>query len=389
MDLIKRKELIVSETVSRFGTGAGILFFRSPGRVDIMGSHTDYNLGLVLASTVTRDIIAGARPRSDGAVNLYSVNTGLQVSACLETLKPETEHGWANYPKGVIYELQSIGVKIDGIDIVFHGNIPEGANLSSSAALEASTCEAVLGISGVQLPLWDKIHLCRRAENEFVGVPCGIMDQFTVFTGASQSALLLDCKTLAFEEIPFSIPGHTLAVIDSGTGREIVKGNYARRVNECSKALKILKQINPVIQSLTDASDDDLGRAFPDPDNLLYRRARHVMDENERVRGAAQALKSANASRLGRIMNESYESCRDLYENSSPELDELHEILTSQAGGVGARICGAGWGGCLLALVQEDEFDSLEDALARNYSAPAGFKTRPWKVRPSGGAGPF
>ncbi len=387
MDISERVSLIDKEMNSRFGARGEAVFFRSPGRVDVMGSHTDYNEGFILACTVDRDIIAGARARRDGVINLYSLNTGLEVRVHLDKLVSDPEHGWANYAKGVIRELLELKVPLTGLDLAVHGEIPVGGNLSSSAALEAVTCEAVLGVTDTELPLWERVQLCLRAENLFVGLPCGIMDQFTVFMGAEKKALLLDCRSLEFVEIPFADDA-VLMVIDSGLGRALVAGKYQERVRECTEAVKILKRRARRIKALRDASLADLEESREELGETLYRRARHVVTENERVQRAGQAMRAADMAELGRTMEEGYESSRGDYDNSIPELDQLHGLCAGIAGVYGVRICGAGWGGCLLALVARESAAGFQDEVLRRYLEQTGRRAQAWAVEPSAGAGP-
>jgi galactokinase len=387
MDTDERMRMIAAEMNSRFGERGGISFFRAPGRVDIMGSHTDYNEGLVLASTVDRDIIAGARPGRGGVINLFSLNTGLEVRVNIDRLKFDPEHGWANYAKGVIKELVELKVPVEGLDLVAHGEIPVGANLSSSAALEAVTCEAALGVYDAVLPVWEKIQLCQRAENLFVGMPCGIMDQFSVYMGGEGTALFLDCRTLEFKAIPFSTEDVVLAVIDSGLGRELVESRYHERVAECKSAVKVLRGVRKDIKALRDATLEDIEKARGELGGVLARRARHVITEDERVKEAAEAIETGSYKALGRAMEECYKSCRDDYENSTEELDELHDLAAGMKGVYGVRICGAGWGGCLLALVEKNNAGEFERELLPTYKQKTGLTGKVWVVEPSSGAG--
>lgn len=383
-----RQREIAKELKARFGAGGEIRFFRAPGRVDLLGSHTDYNQGFILAVTVDRDLVAGVRLRR-GAVNFYSLNTGEEVRLPGLTMKFNREHGWTNYPMGVIHELQARRIDFPGFDFVVHGNIPVGGNLSSSAALEAVTCVSALDAATAELPAWDQVKLCQKAENEFVGLPCGIMDQFAVIMGAAGQALRLDCRSLEFEPIPFAADQAVLAVIDSGLGRSLVASKYAERVQECLAAVKTLAKRDPRIKSLRDAGLDLIESARADLGDLLYRRARHVVSENQRVLAAASAMKQNDLAGLGRIMEEGYQSSRNDYENSIPELDVLHDLAAAASGVLGVRICGAGWGGCLLALVLKKAAADLGPALSEKYSARAGREPKIYIVTPTAGAGPI
>ncbi len=385
----ERISSLQQELDSRFGDRGEAKFFRAPGRVDIMGSHTDYNEGFILASTVDKDVIAAARKTSTGVASLYSQNQKVGVRINLDQIKCDPEHGWANYAKGVIKELIELRVQMTGLDMVVHGNVPIGASLSSSAALEAATCEAVLGVFETGLPPWEKVHLARRAENVFVGMPCGIMDQFAVIMGDGEHALLLDCRSLEFQKVPFKLEGAELLVIDSGQGRELVSGNYAQRVEECKEAVKILKAENEDVRSLRDAGMEELENVKTKLGDPLYGRARHVVSENARVKDAARAMRSGDYEKLGEIMEAGYLSSRDDYENSTPELDALHGMVSGMDGIYGVRICGAGWGGCLLALADKDMEKAISDEVSEGYRKKTGLTLQVWTVRPSEAAGPL
>ncbi len=389
MDYQERTEKIILEMKDRFGDRGAPSFFRAPGRVDIMGSHTDYNQGHILASTVNRDIVVGARLRNNGVINLYSLNTELEVRLNSERIRFDPEHGWANYVKGVIKELVEMGVEIPGLDMVVHGNVPVGGNLSSSAALEAAVCEAVVTLTGRETPVWEKYVLCRRAENVFMGMPCGIMDQFTVCSGDKGSALMLDCRNLQYRQVPFAMENLVLVVIDSGKGRELVAGNYSRRVDECREAVAVLSRANPRIRTLRDASPEEIEDKSTELGDVLTRRARHVVTEDLRVEKAARALEEKDAAKLGEIMDAGYQSSKNDYENSIPELDLLHDLTQKEEGVLGVRICGAGWGGCLLALVHKDKAKELGQVLQKPYNSKTGLDIQTWAVGPSAGASPL
>ncbi len=382
-DTEKRCGLILAQFEERFGDADGVRFFRAPGRVDLMGSHTDYNEGFILACAVDRDVIVGARSSAGQALRLYSLNMDLQVRLNLSELVRDKEHGWAEYSKGVIKELIELGLPVRGLDMIVHGTVPVGGNLSSSAALEAATCEAVLALIDRSLPTWEKIHLSRRAENVFVGMPCGIMDQFSVFMGKKDTALMLDCRSLEYRNVPLELKDAALLITNSGTSRELVASEYAKRVEECQAALKHYKTKNKDIRSLRDISADDL--AGEGLDELLLKRVRHITSENERVQAAGQALIEGDLEQLGRLMDESYVSCRDDYHCSINELDVIHEIASSIEGVLGMRISGAGWGGCMVSLVKNHAIDEFKNRVPAEYKNKTGMTADVWTVQPGPG----
>jgi galactokinase len=353
-----------------------------------MGSHTDYNLGHVLAATVDRDVLVAARRREDGVLNLFSLNTGVEVRVPLSGLRFEPGQGWANYPLGVIKELMELGAAVRGLDLVFHGEVPVGGNLSSSAALEAATCEAVLGLVDFSLAPWERIVLAKRAENVFMGLPCGVMDQFTVFMGRENSAVLLNCRDLQYRLVPFASERTVLLVLDSGQGRELVAGKFAETVRECRAALKVLAPARPGLSALCEATREEVEAMKDRLGPVLYRRVRHVVSENARVQAAAAALEKGDMELLGRLMEAGYESSKNDYENSTPALETLHDLVSAQAGVFGARICGAGWGGCLLALASKERVNPLAGLGMYRYVARMALPGRAGVVGPAAPAGP-
>jgi galactokinase len=386
MDRGERKDRIAAAMKARFG-GGPVKYYRAPGRVDLMGSHTDYNLGWILAATIDRDVLIGARLRKDGQLNFYSLNTEREVRTQVGVKKWQKKHGWANYCLGVIAELAQMGVTLPGLDLVVHGEVPVGGNLSSSAALEAATCEAVLGVTEMNLPPWERVVLTRRAEYVFVGMPCGIMDQFTVIMGSENAAIELDCRSLQFATVPFFAERASLLVIDCGLARSLVKSQYPTRVKECKAAVAVLAGKRPGLRSLRDATAEDVEAMKRKLGDVLYRRARHVVSENDRVLRAGRALKSGKPAELGRIMEEGYRSSRDDYENSSPLLDSLHDIVAAAKGVLGVRVCGAGWGGCLLALAARGREDAIAAEVLPRHREKNGYEGKVWTVKPSAGAG--
>ncbi len=388
MEELERKMLLAREMHSRFGDKGNSVYARAPGRVDLMGTHTDYNEGFILASAIDRDVMAAARPRRSGVVNLYSMNEDREVRVHVDRLRRDEAHGWANYAKGVVRELVDLKVPITGLDLVVHGEVPAGANLSSSAALEAAVCEAALLAFGHKLAKWEKVHLCRRAENDFVGMPCGIMDQFSVFMGEKDKVLLLDCRSLEFESIPLSFDDAALVVIDSDLGRELVNSKYPDRVKECQAAAKVLKAFYPEVRSLRDASVEMIEKARQDLGDLLYRRVRHVLSENRRCRDAADAAKKGDSKRLGELLNQGMASSSKDYENSTPQIDELASMVMETKGALGTRLLGAGWGGCLIALIEKEKADGFGGPLLERYLERTGRRGRTWLVRTADGAGP-
>jgi len=359
---------LMAEMEKRFGPGPNPRCFRAPGRVDWLGSHTDYNQGLILASTVDREIVAAARLRTDRSLNFYSLNLEQEVRTSLDQNAPNPAHGFANYPKGVIFEMLQAGIQIPGIDMVFHGNIPIGANLSSSAAIEASTIEAVLGLLDLPMTHWERAFICWRAENRFVGMPCGILDQFTIINCKKNCVLFLDCDHLASELIPFKFDEYYLLVIDSGVGRQLVKSEYKRRVQECRAAFDAIRKAGYPISSLSAIEPPQLKEMEPNLEPLLFKRVRHIVTENQRVSAARKVVSQKNFSQLGKLFEQGYQSSSKDYQNSCPELDILHDLLANAPGVLGTRIAGAGWGGCLVSIVKKVDWKEIEAKVKKTYT---------------------
>ena len=355
-----------AELVKRFGDGDKPRFFRAPGRVDWLGSHTDYNQGLILASTVDREIVAAARLRKDRALNFYSLNLDEEVKASTDKNVPEAQ-SFANYPKGVIHEMREAGVNIPGMDMVFYGDIPIGANLSSSAAIEAASIEAVLGLLDLPMTHWERSFICWRAETRFVGLPCGILDQFTIINSKKDSVIYLDCDTLASELIPFSFDQYYLLVINSGVGRHLVKSEYSKRVEECRAAFNALRKAGYNIQSLSSIQPGQLKEIEPELDPLLFKRTRHIVTENQRVSAARKVVAKKDFEQLGELFEQGYQSSSKDYENSCEELDILHDLMAQAPGVIGTRIAGAGWGGCLVSLVKKVDWKEIEAKVKGPY----------------------
>ena len=371
--------------VERFGPGESPRFFRAPGRVDLMGSHTDYNQGLILAAAVDRDILAAARLRRDGKLGCCSLNLDQEVRGSLEQLKHDPADGWADYPKGVLFELKKLGLTLPGLDLAVHGTIPVGGNLSSSAALSVVTLTAALTLLDRSLSAWERIHLCHRAETGFVGLPCGILDQFTVVMGRPETALFLDCRSLEWQPVPFPSDQAGLVIANSGVGRELVASEYATRVAECKQAVEHFSRDGAPVQSLREVTEKELrtvGLRLPE---VLLKRARHVVTENRRVKEAAAALLRGDLKELGRIMDAGYESSRDDYQISIPELDRLHAIMSESPGVLGSRIAGAGWGGCMVSLVRLEAIDLFTKRVAARYREQTGRSLSILAVAISGG----
>ncbi|HZQ05461.1 MAG TPA: galactokinase [Anaerolineae bacterium] len=361
---------------------------RAPGRVNLIGEHTDYNEGFVMPIAIDRDVMIAARPRPDNRVCVAALDVaGGQTDVFdLADIEHHPDYRWANYIRGVAYFLQAHSVNPQGIDAVVTSNLPSGAGLSSSAALEVCTATILEAFAPQKLDGVEIAQLCQQAENEFVGVKSGIMDQYASSLGEKDAAIKIDCRSLTYETI--KLPrGITVIVADTNKKRHLVGSDYNTRRMECENATMLIGQLlGKRVTSLRDVSLKEFQRVAKHlPDNLM-RRARHVITENERVEQAAKAAKQNDAVKFGALMNESQKSLRDDYEASSPELDIMVAIARQQTGCLGSRLTGAGWGGATVNLVRDANVDAFVEAVAREYEAQTNIK--PWvsPVHASAGA---
>ncbi|CCJ32676.1 galactokinase [Caloramator australicus] len=343
------KSLLKEGFEKNFGTRGDIQYFFSPGRVNLIGEHIDYNGGLVFPCALSIGIYAAVGYREDKKVRLVSKNMVNKVEFTLNDIQFKEEDGWGNYPKGVIKYIQEEGYNLKGADIYLESTLPDGAGLSSSAALEVLTGYIMLyPILGDKIDrVWLSL-ICQRAENEFIGVNCGIMDQFSVAMGKRDHAILLDCNTLEYEYVPVDLKGYTLVIMNTNKKRELSESKYNERRYECEMALKHINDYKK-IENLCHATLEDLGLL---KDNLLKTRARHVITENQRVKEAIKFLKGGNIKEFGKLLVKSHESLKNDYEVTGLHLDTIVEAALKFEGCIGARMTGAGFGGCGIAIVE-------------------------------------
>jgi len=358
-----------------------------PGRVNLIGEHTDYNDGFVLPVALKRDVRLVVRPRSDRQVRLYSVEYDGWAEFSLDALRREDEQLWSNYVAGVAWSLQELGQELTGMDALISGNVPRGSGLSSSAALEIASAMAFL--TAVQRP--DALdgpriaQAAQRAENDFVGVNCGIMDQFISMLGAADHALLIDCRSLDYQLIP--IPSDVAIVIgNTRASRSLAGSAYNERRQQCEEGVAILQQTLPDIRALRDVSSEQLDARRDQLPPLVYRRCRHVVRENERVLQTVRALESGDLTEVGRLMIASHTSLRDDYAVSSAALDAMVDAMLSVSGCYGVRLTGAGFGGCAVALAQPDRVQAVANAIFEQYPKATNIWPEVYTTRASVGA---
>jgi galactokinase len=370
----------------RFRTAYGgePLICRAPGRVNLIGEHTDYNDGFVMPVAIDMFTWAAVKPRQDTVLNVASLEMDKQVSTSLHSaLQPRRD--WSDYVIGVFAQLQNTGRDSNGADVLVHGEVPLGAGLSSSAALEASTGFAALRSNGVAVDRTQLALLCQRAENQFVGTKCGIMDQFISCHGQAGHALMLDCRSLEFSLLP--IPADVRIVIcNTMVKHELAGGEYNARRAECEAGVRLLVQWLPGIKALRDVSMSQYDQYSERLPEVVRRRCRHVVAEDERAQRAAEALRSGALDDFGRLMAESHRSLRDDYEVSCRELDVMVEIANKQPGVYGARMTGGGFGGCTVNLVEAAQTDNFVAKMQREYQAATGIRPQVYVCSAADGA---
>jgi galactokinase len=371
---MQSNQLISAFTAIYGNNSEEIRLYFGPGRVNLIGEHTDYNNGYVFPCALSFGTYLAIRKTSEPFFEFHS--EGFQYSARIPLQDKYLKSGveWVNYPLSVIEMFLQKGNKTGGLQFYYSGNIPSAAGLSSSASIEMVTAFALNDIYNWKYSIPDLIHLSQKAENEFVGVSCGIMDQFAVGQGKKDHAIFLECKTLDFQLVPMNVPGYRLVITNTNKKRGLGDSKYNERVGECRKAVEYLSG-GTEISSLGDL---DLGRFFRFQhlitDETVLKRARHVVTENYRVLEAVKALKNKHFVSFGQLMVQSHESLRDDYEVTGFELDSLVDIILQQKGVLGARMTGAGFGGCTVAFVKNENLDKFINRVSEAYFEKTGLK---------------
>jgi galactokinase len=355
---------IVSAFELQFGRQPDIVV-RAPGRANLLGGHTDYNDGYVLPVAIDRAAWIAASSIEAPEAHLRALDMNEAAAFSLDAIPPAAGD-WADYPRGVAWALKERGFELQGMEAVLSSSVPVGSGLSSSAAIEVAFGYAWQLLSGFELELRELALTCQRAENGYVGVNCGILDQMASAMGAEGHARLLDCRTLESELVPMP-DGIAVVVADTKVRRQLASSEYNVRRAQCEQAVEILGEYLPGIRALRDVSSEELERFKGHLPGIVYQRARHVVADNERVLAAADALRDGDVVQVGELMRACHISLRDDYEVSSPELDVLAEAAWEVAGCYGARLTGAGFGGCTVSLVAQDAVDGFEAHVSKAY----------------------
>jgi galactokinase len=360
--------------------------YRAPGRVNLIGEHTDYNDGFVMPAALNLYTYVAVGPRPDRRLRVYSDYLREMCDLDLDQIRPGKSGHWSDYVRGVAGVLESSGCKLRGADLAVISEVPLGSGLSSSAALEVGTAWALLSNSEIEVDRTLVAQLCQKAEHVYAETMCGIMDQFISCHGRAGHALMLDCRSLHFDFLP--IPAHVrLMVCNTMVKHEHASSGYNARRRECEEGLRTLAAGLPGIHALRDVSQDELEKHRDRLAPVIYKRVRHVVTENDRVKKAANALTTGDLAAFGQLMTDSHHSLRDDYEVTTPELDLMVELASGQEGVYGARMTGGGFGGCTINLVDGAHAERVQQRLEQNYEGRTGLKPAILICEASDGAG--
>lgn len=377
---------LTDEFFRKYGnrTNDPVIFF-SPGRVNLIGEHTDYNNGFVFPCALNYGTYLLVRKRNDNQLLLNTLNFEFSDSMSINNIRKNESGEWVNYPLGVITEFIHRDIRLGGMEMLFYGDIPNGAGLSSSASIEMVTAYAVNVLFGAGIPVLELVKLSQHAENTFVGMNCGIMDQFAVGLGEKDKGIFLNCETLNYDAVPIELDEYQLIITNTNKRRGLTDSKYNERRAECEKAVEYInKKIS--ISNLSHLSINDLHLLDEYiPDKTIRKRARHVITENNRVLQAVKALSLGDINQFGKLMNESHDSLKDDYEVTGKELDALAYEARKISGTVGSRMTGAGFGGCTVSIVEKNHVDIFIEKLDKAYTSTTGLKADFYKPSIEGG----
>lgn len=342
------------------------LLVKSPGRVNIIGEHTDYNNGFVLPAAIDKAIYVGVTPRNDDRIRLYSGDFDEWFETSVSEMKP-TDKGWPNYILGVADQLVKRGYSIKGFNLVIDGDVPIGSGLSSSAAVECSTAFALNDIFSLNIPKMELVFIAQKAEHEFAHVMCGIMDQFASVFGKKDHVIKLDCQSLNYEYVPFKLEGYKVVLLNTNVKHSLGSSEYNTRRQQCEQGVVWVKEHHPEVNSLRDVTLEMLDKYVLGKDQVVYRRCKYVVEENERLLTGCEDLKRGDIKALGRKMFETHDGLSRDYEVSCTELDFLVDAVRKNPAVLGARMMGGGFGGCTINLVKDEAIDELISSVSKSY----------------------
>ncbi|MBA2746727.1 MAG: galactokinase [Flavisolibacter sp.] len=340
--------------------------FRSPGRVNIIGEHTDYNEGFVLPAAIDKAIYVGIAAREDNKIRLQTLEFDDAITTDLDSLVPD-DKGWPNYVLGVAQQLQKRGYTIGGFDMVFNGDVPIGSGLSSSAAVECATAFALNEIFSLGISKKDLAFIAQKAEHEFAGVMCGIMDQFASVFGKEQHVIHLDCRSIEFEYVPLQMEGYAFLLLNTNVKHALASTEYNTRRQQCERGVALVQEHVEGVRSLRDISMEQLDRWVRPVEDIVYQRCKYVIEENQRLLAAVEHLKNGDLAALGKEMFESHNGLSTLYDVSCRELDFLVDFVKKEPAVLGARMMGGGFGGCTINLIKEDAIEELVSKITPAY----------------------
>ena len=385
MNADKRRGMMEAAFAARYGAAPSI-WTRAPGRVDLMGSHTDYNHGFILTMTIDRDTWIAARPRTDRTVRVRSLDMGGESIFSLDAITFDGELRWANYVRGMASVMQEAGYTLTGVDALIHTTVPVSAGLSSSAALEMAAGRMFEAAAGLAIDPVRLAVLGQRAENNFVGVNCGILDQYTSAVGKAGSALLLDARTITSQDIPLA-PDIRVVICDTRTQRELAGSEYGQRRAECEEGACALAAFYPGVTHLRDVSTAQFEAHAGELDAGIARRCRFIVEENARVAAFAVALSAGDRAAMRELCAASFAGARDLYEITSCEMQVMLAAMLAAPGCIAARQAGAGFGGCMAAYVEAGAEALFAGHVAAAYLAATGIEPRIYPIAAAAGAG--
>ena len=358
--------------------------FRSPGRVNIIGEHTDYNNGFVLPAAIDKAIYIGISKRNDDVISLFSEEFKESFETKISEVKP-TEKGWPNYILGIVDQLNKKGLKVTGFNLNIDGDIPSGSGLSSSAAVECATGFALNEIFGLDLSRLDLAFIAQKAEHEFAGVRVGIMDMFASLFGKKDHVIKLDCQSLEYEYVPLVLEGFKIVLLNTNVKHSLSSSEYNTRRQQCEEGVALVKEHHPEVKTLRDVTMDMLCQYVKPKNELVYRRCKYVVEENQRLLAACEDLKNGHVEALGEKMFQTHDGLSKEYEVSCKELDFLVDAVRNNPNVLGARMMGGGFGGCTINIVKEEAIDGLIKELSNSYKEQMGLELTPYIAQTADG----